>query len=410
MTKTTHPKFAKPAAVATSKPIHSIPLPTRPTFDLLPELKPHDVPNNTLMRTLHRCLSVKRPHGGVGESTLAAWVASQVTVTMIDGAGNIHIDTRSSPKHRTLLTAHLDTVHHHDGHNAITLDGKYWRGRGAALGADDGSGVALIMHLLSTGFQGYAVLFRGEECGGVGSKWLADEMPELLKEFDRAVAFDRAGYHDVITHQARGRCCSDKFAEALGQALTTEDFSMAYVPCDGGVYTDTAEFIHLIPECTNLSVGYFSQHGSEEHQDVEFLQTLANQLETVRWDDLPTERDPKVYEPKFMGFTNYKHDRAIEANKKATRDTKPHWYDVDEWNDSIDREILIDALDRASIEGSQRDLKDVVAELVYPDDPAIALRQLNHISTETIDKAYEMLWCADPIDVAEFIFNQTARA
>lgn len=392
-------------------------LPPLPTFDHLPPLIKADVPDTVLMQTLWRCLSVKRPHGGVGESQLAAWVASQVTVTMIDAAGNIHIDTRANDTHRTLLTAHLDTVHHDDGPNDITLDGKYWRGRKAALGADDGSGVALIMHLLSTGFKGYAVLFRGEECGGVGSKWLADNMVDLLGQFDRAVAFDRAGYSDVITHQSGGRCCSDTFAEALGAALTPDDFSMAFMPCDGGVYTDTAEFISIIPECTNLSVAYKNQHGSHEEQDVQFLQKLAKQLESVQWDSLPTERDPKVREPRYMGLSKYapymldKDGTLPSLSTKSATSAKastPAWYDNDAWCEDIDIENLLDALEVATATGVHSELREIVAELTWPEDPDMAKRLMGRIRQATIDTAVDMLvqQGMGASDVADYIFNK----
>jgi len=43
---------------------------------------------------------------------------------------------------------------------------------------------------------------------------------------------------------------------------------------DGGVYTDSAEFVDIIEECTNLSVGYFSEHTTSEKQDIDFLELL----------------------------------------------------------------------------------------------------------------------------------------
>jgi len=38
------------------------------------------------------------------------------------------------------------------------------------------------------------------------------------------------------------------------------------------------EFADIIPECTNLSVGYFDQHSVKERQDIKFLEDLANAL------------------------------------------------------------------------------------------------------------------------------------
>ena len=260
--------------------------------------------NNVLLETLHRACSVKRPAGGVGESKLAAYTAVEFKATMIDGAGNIHFDRRVNGE-RSLFCAHLDAVHHQEGPNTIKQDGRFWRASGDVLGADDGAGVALIAHMLYTGVSGYFVLFRSEETGGLGSKWLADNMPDLLMQFDRAIAFDRAGYYDVITHQAGVRCCSDEFADALAQQLSFEESSLMFMPSDAGVYTDTAEFTELIPCCTNLSVGYFLQHSTDEHQDVEFLQKLAEVLCLVDWEALPVKRDPAENEDLWAGWAEY---------------------------------------------------------------------------------------------------------
>jgi hypothetical protein len=210
---------------------------------------------------------------------------------MIDEAGNLYVDLRTEPHHKTCFTAHIDTVHHKSGANTYTVDGQFWKADGDALGADDGAGIALLMYLIDHKVPALYVLFRGEECGGTGSVWAAANMVELFSTVDRAIAFDRAGYHDIITKQSGGRCCSDEFATALAEALTNEEFTLAFTPCDTGVFTDTANLIDIASECTNVSVGYFSQHGDREKQDVEFLQLLASQIVMVDWDALPVKRE-----------------------------------------------------------------------------------------------------------------------
>lgn len=275
----------------------------KPDHTHLPRVNQFDpeVNGTQLMRTLTRALTTKRGYGGIGEAEFVAWLSCRLPVTMIDGAGNLHIDTRTDAAlQRTLLTAHTDTVHHKEGDNFIRIDGEsdpgqiIWRADGDALGADDGAGVALIHHLIVSGFKGYSILFRGEECGGIGSKWLADTMPELLRQFDRAIAFDRAGYYDVITSQAGGICASGEFAQALSDQLNTAMPDFFYCPDSTGVYTDTAEFIGLIPECTNLSVGYKQQHGDQEWQNITFLKQLATALTSIDWEALPVTRKPQA--------------------------------------------------------------------------------------------------------------------
>lgn len=274
--------------------------PVVPRIDItsMPRLDPALAQQTALMRTLQRALTTKRGADGQGEAAFVAWLCNRLPVSMVDGAGNIHVDLRGSNT-RTLFTAHTDSVHHSEGVNAVRIDTTQarqvlWRADGAALGADDGCGVALMVHMIEASVPGYYVFFRSEECGGVGSKHLADNMPSLLKQFDRAIAFDRAGYYDVITHQAGGRCASDAFADALADSLNTANADFFYCSDSTGVYTDTAEFIDLIPECTNLSVGYRDQHGDREYTDVTFLQQLADAVLLVDWEALPTERKPQA--------------------------------------------------------------------------------------------------------------------
>jgi hypothetical protein len=180
-------------------------------------------------------------------------------------------------------------MHRVDGVNEYTLDGRgFYSAKGAPLGADDGAGIA-ILSVLMRSVPAYYVFCRGEERGGVGSKYIAEHFPELLGAFDRAIAFDRRGYSDVITHQFGGRCCSDAFAEALSDSLN--DQGLLYMPCDGGVYTDTAEFTDFIPECTNISVGYDHEHSDREVLDGEYLKQLCAAALKVDWDSLPVDRE-----------------------------------------------------------------------------------------------------------------------
>jgi hypothetical protein len=281
-------------------------------------------------------------------------------VTLIDEAGNIHVDTRTGPHNRTMFTSHTDTVHRDGGANAVRLDTSNplaikWRADdGSCLGADDGAGIALMVHMIEAGVKGLFVFFRGEEVGGVGSSWLADTLPQSLAGIDRCISLDRAGYSDVITHQGGERCSSDAFAEALAKELTPEDFSMAFLADSTGVFTDSANLTRIVAECTNCSTGYFSQHGDGEWQDVTFLQQLAEQLVTVAWDDLPVVRKP--FE--------------VERNGKSKGAFLPRWDDTFKI-DAFD-EFLIDALYDA-VDDSSAELRGIIAEHLMPEDPSQAL-------------------------------------
>ena len=252
--------------------------------------------NSRLMSMLYFALSLKRPHNGSGEQKLLEAIAQHIPRGFpkhYDEAGNLHVDARQTEANRTLFVSHVDTVHRDDGVNAIKQTPSVWYASGSQLGADDGAGTAMLMHLLYHKVPAYYIFTVGEECGGIGAKVVSDDQA-LLKQFDRAIAFDRRNNSSVITHQGYGRCCSDAFAEALSDKFN--DAGLLYMPDDGGVYTDTAEFVDVIPECTNISIGYMAEHTDREALDILHFRHLADAVLSFDWDNLPTERDPSVDE------------------------------------------------------------------------------------------------------------------
>lgn len=259
------------------------------------------------METLLKILGMKRPHGGAGELEVVSLVDRElgfITEAFVspDGAEMAYTYTTDATS-KTLFVSHLDTVHHEDGPNPVKYDpdmGLMWKEDGDVLGADDGAGVWLMLEMAKDGVPGTYLWTTGEERGGVGARWLADNKPDWLGQFDRAISFDRKGTDSVITHQGwGGRCCSDKFAESLAMALNVEFKDDSWRPDSTGVYTDTAEFTHLIPECTNCSIGYMAEHTGNEVLDVTFLIKLRAACIALDWEILPTVRDPKEVEHGF---------------------------------------------------------------------------------------------------------------
>ena len=231
---------------------------------------------------------------------------------IIDQFSNIWLTTDSSS--RTLFTAHTDTVHSADSpaKQEILFDSSLrcaFKEDGSPLGADDGIGIWLLLEMIYAGIPGTYVFYHGEERGGIGSSASSEAHKDIYTKFDRAIALDRAGTSDVITHQSWGRCCSDAFAIALAEQL-----GGTFKPCDGGVFTDTANLATLVPECTNLSVGYEAQHSQHETQDMEFAEDfLLPALLKVAWENLPTERDPNEIEDYSWGNSNWQDTHIYSA-------------------------------------------------------------------------------------------------
>jgi hypothetical protein len=165
-----------------------------------------------------------------------------------------------------------------------------------SLGADDGAGLWIMLGMIAAVRPGLYLFHRGEEQGCLGSRWIERHTPELLSDIDAAIAFDRAGLGDVITHQSYGRTCSDAFAASLAAALNQQNSAFRYAPDDTGVYTDTNEYAGIIPECTNLSVGYQRQHGPRETLDIVHCEQLLAAMLELDASQLVIERDPAVRE------------------------------------------------------------------------------------------------------------------
>lgn len=337
-----------------------------------------------LYKTLTRALSVKRPHNGKGVAMFTDWLESHVPTHLkefvsYDDAGNLHVDARVDATHRTLFVAHVDTVHREDGANKIRKTAGKWYADDAVLGADDGAGVAMLMHMLCAGVPAYYVFTQGEECGGVGAKHLSKDV-SLLSQFDRAIAFDRRGIDSVITHQGWGRCCSDSFAQALADELSSGNVLM-YLGDDTGVYTDTAEFVDTIPECTNISIGYMFEHTLKEELNIHHFTALAEAVLTVAWDALPTDRDPTVIESKY-------NDYAVPSGGWS----KNWWADYKNEEPYTLEMQVEDALYEA-MAGTYTELINLMAECVYPEDPSLAKRTISRriLTDEVLEEAWNML-------------------
>lgn len=221
-----------------------------------------------------------------------------------DEFGNLFIQIGESD---VMFTSHLDTatsalttVTHKFEENIIKTDGA------SILGADDKAGVTIMMHMINNKIPGLYYFFLGEEVGCVGSKKLRDKHnTQKIEGINKVISFDRRGTTSVITFQASSRCCSDKFGEALSAELNKHDSTFAYKNDPSGIYTDSAQFTKIYPECTNISVGYQNEHTHDELQDIEHLDKLAQACLKVDWSSLPVERDPSKVEYSYGGYGGY---------------------------------------------------------------------------------------------------------
>ena len=209
-----------------------------------------------------------------------------------DEFGNYYIKIGNS---KTLFCSHIDTVgkqklkvnkifFNKNDRNFVKTDGN------TILGADNKTGMVIMINMIYHNIPGLYYFLIGEEVGTIGSKLLYEEKPELLENYDRAISFDRKGYGSIINRQMGKYCCSNEFVNELSKEFSKNN--LKFQSDSLGVWTDTALFMSIIPECTNLSVGYFNEHTKKESQDLDYMIEMCNAVININWENLPVIRKP----------------------------------------------------------------------------------------------------------------------
>lgn len=246
-----------------------------------------------------------RPHGSKTEEWFMKTFLDPIPGMQQDGMGNRYIRIGESD---TLWSCHVDTTDSKGRHKkmVITTSGVLrladgYKKPGSCLGADDGAGVWLLMEMIRREKPGLYIFHRGEEKGCIGSKWIARENKDLLKGITKAIAFDRRGTRDIITFQSGYRTASDEFANSLAKQLNadTGDDRLFFSKDPTGAFTDTNSYKDIIPECTNVSVGYLGNHGQNETLDTVHLQRLLRMVLKLDTSKLVVARDPTKSESKW---------------------------------------------------------------------------------------------------------------
>jgi hypothetical protein len=241
-----------------------------------------------------------------------------------DGHGNFYLEVGKGSN--TMFTCHLDTADRKQTRVKHVFEGDFVKTDGKSiLGADDKAGMTIISYMISRGIPGIYFFFIGEEVGCVGSKKLADnwEKSEFSKRVNKVVSFDRRGTDSIITHQMFGRCCSEEFANELSHRLNQTGMCLKMRPDDTGILTDSAQFTDLVPECTNISVGYYNEHTFKEMQDMGFLRRIAQAACLVDWETLPIKRNPDDIDEEDFYYT--RKEKAKSKDESWSEDNWSHF-------------------------------------------------------------------------------------
>ena len=234
-------------------------------------------------------LEYRRPRRSKTEQDFIARYIDTIPGVYADAYGNRIL---LSPDSKVLISCHTDSVHTAQGKQKLRISSKGIVSLGKrerlsnCLGADDAAGIYAALRMIEVGVNATFIFHRDEECGGWGSQWLARYYADWLSTFDICLALDRRDTQDVIVTQSWDKCASDEFALELAAQL-----GMGHKPADG-IFTDSANYTDLIPECSNLSIGYRHEHTTRETLDLNYLESIIRRLISIDWGTIPVVRLP----------------------------------------------------------------------------------------------------------------------
>ena len=232
-----------------------------------------------------------------------------------DAHGNYYIKIGNT---KSMFCAHLDTYCYEYKRvwHVMKEAGKIYTDGTTTLGGDDKAGAVIMIKMIEAGVPGLYYFFRGEEgvtspTGTWGSKQALKSYKDNFKKYDRCIAFDRKGDDSIITQQMYSECCSSGFSHALIKDLGEQ--GLTYKEDDTGMWCDSGVFMETIPECTNISVGYVNEHTFRERQDIDHLEKLVEACIAIKWEQLPTKRDPSKVS---YGVGRYHYDFDYNWDRK----------------------------------------------------------------------------------------------
>ena len=281
------------------------------------------------MYSLIEMLRYKRPQGSSTQQEFCQRFL-EPHFGLPDRDGNYILRIGDNPT--ICFTSHHDTVHRTEGLQQLVVTNNVVSVADSAisscLGADCTTGIWLMMGMIEAGIEGVYVVHAAEESGCIGSAALVKSNPYWLTHIDAVISFDRYGDNSVITHQMGRRTASDDFARSLADALDLTQL----MPDTGGSYTDSNEYSDKVPECTNLSVGYYGQHGVNETQDLEYADLLMYALTQADWSKLVIARDPSMYETHYDDEDFWKGWGSLRGNSTGNYNEPLDDYDSDDMN------------------------------------------------------------------------------
>lgn len=163
-----------------------------------------------------------------------------------------------------LFSAHMDSVNRYRAERKIIEKHGMIYCSDGILGADDKSGIAIILAILrnlhKTSFKGkIKVAFTVKE--EVGCKGAERINWKWLRDVDLAIVVDRRGNKDIVVGCGFAYC-SDSVADFI--EMCSDHLGMDWEALEGGI-SDAMVYAEMGINSVNLSAGYYNEHTEDEY-------------------------------------------------------------------------------------------------------------------------------------------------
>jgi hypothetical protein len=150
------------------------------------------------------------------------------------------------------------------------------------------------------------------------------------------------------------------------------------------------------------------EHTQKEELNIYHFTALAAAVLTVAWDALPTDRDPAVIESKWDSYDYAPPSGGWSKNWWANyKDEYKDDYKDDYKDTPYTLEMQVEDALYDAMGGRYTALIDLIAECVYPEDPALAKRTISRriLTDEVLEEAWDMLGQHDPDTVLLTLYD-----
>ena len=212
-----------------------------------------------------------------------------------------------------MLNAHVDTVFENPP-SKMFVTGKtgivFTTDVGIGIGADDRSGVSVIVELIERGYRPHVVVTKLEEKGDQGARELVYKFRQNPLETRYIIGLDRRGSNDAVYYYLSNNAFKRYIAENFGFKEDRGSVADISVLCPAWNVAGV-----------NISTGYHNPHSPDEFQSLPILESITDRVAAML-EKVPVESFGYVSKGEEAMFLKRNEDERARDEEYRSRQSK----------------------------------------------------------------------------------------